>query len=252
METKPIRTAFLGADFDALDLDEAVDAIAAKASAQQPFVYVATPNVDHLVRLNRDAAGLSPLYREAWLVLCDSRIIQPLARLSGLNLPVAPGADIAALLFERAIGRDEPISIVGGTAETAALLAARYQLSKIAHHIPPMGLRHNPAALAAIADFIVDHPARFVFLCVGSPQQEMIARVVIERGGATGVGLCVGAALEFLTGEKARAPLWIRRAKLEWLHRLLSEPARLWKRYLVDGPEIFGIWMAWNRKRRLI
>jgi N-acetylglucosaminyldiphosphoundecaprenol N-acetyl-beta-D-mannosaminyltransferase len=175
METKPTRTAFLGANFDTLSLDDAVDAIAAKASALQPFVYVATPNVDHLVRLNRDEASLSPLYEDAWLVLCDSRIVQPLARLSGLNLPVAPGADIAASLFQNSIEGDEPITVVGGSRETAQRLAARYQLSRLAHHIPPMGLRQNPDAIAAVADFIVDNPARFVFLCVGSPLSLSVA-----------------------------------------------------------------------------
>ena len=84
-------------------------------------------------------------------------------------------------------------------------------------------------------------------LAVAMPQQEILALRVAQAGGAVGVGLCIGASLDFLTGRKARAPLWMRKASLEWLHRLLSEPKRLWRRYLVEGPRIFLLTMKWRR-----
>ena len=61
---------------------------------------------------------------------------------------------------------------------------------------------------------------------------------------AGGTGLCIGASVEFVTGAKRRAPRWMQRLGVEWLHRLLSEPGRLWRRYLVEGPRIFA--MAWR------
>ena len=67
-----------------------------------------------------------------------------------------------------------------------------------------------------------------------------------ELGRATGVGLCVGAALDFLSGRAERAPVWMRRAGFEWLHRLVSEPGRLWKRYLVTGPKVFSLFSEWR------
>ena len=83
------------------------------------------------------------------------------------------------------------------------------------------------------------------------PQRAGTASAVLntarQAGGAVGVGLCIGASLDFLTGRKARAPLWMRKASLEWLHRLLSEPRRLWRRYLVEGPRIFVLTMRWRR-----
>jgi N-acetylglucosaminyldiphosphoundecaprenol N-acetyl-beta-D-mannosaminyltransferase len=63
------------------------------------------------------------------------------------------------------------------------------------------------------------------------------------------VGLCIGASVEFLSGAKRRAPRWMQRAGLEWLYRLLSEPRRLWRRYLVKGPRVFKLWWA-GRERR--
>jgi UDP-N-acetyl-D-mannosaminuronic acid transferase (WecB/TagA/CpsF family) len=72
----------------------------------------------------------------------------------------------------------------------------------------------------------------------------------IQLKGATGVGLCIGASLEFLTGAKRRAPLWLQRLGLEWLFRLLTEPRRLWRRYLVEGPRIFVLWWRWHLSRR--
>jgi len=79
------------------------------------------------------------------------------------------------------------------------------------------------------------------------PQQEILALRVAQAGGAVGVGLCIGASLDFLTGRKARAPLWMQKASLEWLHRLLSEPGRLWRRYLIEGPRIFRLTMRWRK-----
>ena len=65
-----------------------------------------------------------------------------------------------------------------------------------------------------------------------------------------GVGLCIGASIEFLSGAKRRAPLWVRRLRIEWAFRLASEPRRLWRRYLIEGPRIFAIWRDWKRQRQ--
>ena len=82
--------------------------------------------------------------------------------------------------------------------------------------------------------FIEDNPARLVFLAVGSPRQEIVARALAARGIAVGTGLCVGASLEFLAGAERRAPLLVQKAGLEWAWRLAQNPQRLWRRYLVD------------------
>ncbi len=78
-------------------------------------------------------------------------------------------------------------------------------------------------------------------LCVGCPAQEQIARQLAELGCKSGIALCVGASIDFLTGARARAPLWLQRLSLEWAYRLVREPRRLWRRYLVELPKILRI-----------
>lgn len=241
----PRSIAFLGIDFNALDLEAAVDAIAARASLDLPFAYVATPNVDHVVGLSSEPAR-RPLYDAAWLRLNDSGVLKRLAARARIALPVAAGADIAERLFDGVIDRREPVTIIGGSASVIVEMKRRYGLTDVRWHCPPLGLSRRPDAIVAAAAYAAAQPSRFVFICVGAPQQEMIAYAIARRGDAVGVGLCVGAALDFLSGKTARAPLWMRRAGLEWLHRLLREPSRLWRRYLVDGPRVFALFAAWR------
>ncbi len=99
-------------------------------------------------------------------------------------------------------------------------------------------------------DFVLAHPSRFVFLAVGSPRQEMLADAIRATGQATGLGLCIGASLEFLAGASRRAPRWMQRAGLEWLHRLGSDPRRLARRYLVEDPPIFRLLLRERLARR--
>ena len=86
-----------------------------------------------------------------------------------------------------------------------------------------------------------DHPARFAFLAVGSPRQEVVAEALVRRGKATGIGLCIGSSLLFLTGAERRAPRLVQDAGLEWAWRLAGNPRRLARRYLVDSPRVIGL-----------
>ena len=112
-----------------------------------------------------------------------------------------------------------------------------------------MGLRNNAKARRAAAEFIARSGARFTFIAVGSPQQEMIAAEAKAIPGAKGVALCIGASLEFLTGKLKRAPKLAQQLRLEWAHRLLGNPKRMWRRYLVEGPRIFLLTYQWTSPR---
>ena len=239
---------FLNSAFDKIDFDVALRRIVER-DADRPFAFVVTPNVDHLVRLERDTV-LATLYAQAWLTVCDSRVLELIGRMSGETIKVAPGSDLTERLFDTAIDPEEPVTIVGGSEDVITAVRERYGLKVVNWHQPPMGLRDKPEAIAECARFVAEHPARFVFLCVGSPQQELIAEACLDRGDCTGLGLCVGASLDFLAGKVARAPRWMQTARLEWLHRLAQEPARMWRRYLVDGPKVLLLWRRWRKTRR--
>jgi len=246
--TKPRHIWFLNSAFDNINFDTAIQRIAER-EPKKKFEFVVTPNVDHLVRLRRDGL-LAPLYAQAWMTVCDSRVLELIAGLSGADVDVTPGSDLTACLFDNVIVRTEPITVIGGSQDVIDTVKARYGLTDVRWHNPPMGLRTNPEAVSDCAAFVAANPSRFVFLCVGSPQQEMIAEACLDRGDCTGIGLCVGASLDFLGGQAERAPKWMQNARLEWLHRLAQEPQRMWRRYLVDGPKIAFLWWEWRKARK--
>lgn len=228
-------------DLDFADLPLAgVLALLAERPAEAPFGYVVTPNADHLVRLSRDPS-LRPLYDAAMLCLLDSRVVARLAGAMGLAAPaVVPGSDLTASLMA-SLRADEPVTVLGLAPEALERLAARTGLRRIAHHNPPMGFDRNPAAFEAAVRFIEENPARYTFLAVGSPRQERVAQAVATRGKGRGIGLCIGASLLFLTGEERRAPMIVQQAGMEWAWRLMQDPERLARRYLVDSPAIIAL-----------
>jgi UDP-N-acetyl-D-mannosaminuronic acid transferase (WecB/TagA/CpsF family) len=233
---KPRATVhLLGLEFANLDAAEAAAQLAARP-AEAPFGYVVTPNADHLARLARDAR-LAAIYRGALLRLLDSRVVAGAAAVLRLPAPrVAPGSDVTALLLTRYLRPGERLTIIGLRATALPALVARCGLAPPAHYDPPMGFARDPAKIAAAVTFVLAHPARFVLLAVGSPQQEVLAAAIAASGRATGTGLCVGASLEFLAGVTRRAPRLMQRAGLEWLFRFCSDPPRFARRYLVDSP----------------
>ena len=139
------------------------------------------------------------------------------------------------------------VAVVGGDASLLHGLRARFPGVEFVQHCPPMGLVRNADARAEAARFIADQKARFSFICVGSPQQEMIANEAAALEGSRGLALCLGAALDFITGREKRAPKFARQLGLEWVHRLLTNPRRMWRRYLVEGPAIFVLAYRWRR-----
>lgn len=233
------QTRLLGLDFARLTLEEAARWIETRPPGA-PFGYVVTPNADHFVRLHRDPS-LAAAYRGALLRLLDSRVIARTAR--GLGLPTAPvvtGSDLTARLLAR-LPPGERVTIVGLRADRLPALCARCGLAAPAHYDPPPGFDRDPVAMAAAVRFVRDHPARLVFLAVGSPRQERLAAAIQHAGDATGTALCIGAGLDFLAGSARRAPGWVQRAGLEWLHRLAADPRRLARRYLRDDPPILAL-----------
>jgi exopolysaccharide biosynthesis WecB/TagA/CpsF family protein len=242
------RINFLDLNFDSLTFQNVRERLQ-RVTPTSRYGYVVTPNVDHLVRLHREPA-LSELYEHAALCLCDSRVLRLLARLRGIQLPLVAGSDLAGALFADVIKSGDKIAIVGGSEGFLGDLRSRFPGIEFVHHAPPMGLRDDPAARGAAARFVCTSKARFAFIAVGSPQQEQIAHEVGLQQDASGVALCIGAGLEFLTGAQRRAPRWARSLGLEWAHRLATNPRRLWRRYLVDGMRIFPIYLRWRGATR--
>ncbi|MBS0479490.1 MAG: WecB/TagA/CpsF family glycosyltransferase [Proteobacteria bacterium] len=250
----PGALEFLDLHFAAMDIDRVARWVLDALTAPR-FRYVVTPNVDHIVRLHNGSgepwhAAFVAAERDADLCVNDSRVLAKLARLSGLSLPVVPGSDLTRILIDAGMPAASKVALIGGGSGDAAWLQTRLPSASIRHFEPPMGVRDNVGAQQAIVDFVESEQPNLTLFAIGAPQSEIVANQIRRRGKARGAGLCIGASIEFLTGAKRRAPRAMQRLGLEWAFRLASEPRRLWRRYLVEGPAIFAIWWRWRDVRR--
>jgi exopolysaccharide biosynthesis WecB/TagA/CpsF family protein len=236
---------FMGINFAPINDETLLNRIIEHVEKHEDFGYFVNPNVDVVVKTHANPMW-QKLINEAWLSVSDSRILELLAKFSGIELPACPGSSLVENIFKNVLQPDEIINIVGGDAELVEIVKQKYGLKNVNFYEPPMGLKDKPDEVEKCAKFLVDNPARFHFLCVGNPQQLMVANAVLKYKGVKGVALCVGASLDFIGGRAKRAPKIVQQLRLEWLFRLLSEPKRLWRRYLVEGPAIFKIWLDWR------
>lgn len=232
---------FLGVRLNDLDVRAAAETIAVR-NPELPFVYVITPNAQHLVRLARGDKVWRKAYERAWLVLMDGRVVPMLARLIlGQRLPQASGSDLTAELLKHHVKPDDPITVIGGGAVLEQALIDRFGFTRLRVHNPPMGFIRDPEAVTACVDFIAAQPARYVFLAVGAPQSEILAEAVIEDGKSGGVGLCIGSSLLFATGLVKRAPLWVQKAGLEAFYRLMQRPGTHFRRIFIESLPVIWI-----------
>jgi len=225
-------------EIDDYDLSEALEIVS--GFGVDRYGYIVTPNVDHVIRHYQDNQ-FRDLYRQAAFVLLDSRF---LAHTVGIVrrqiLRVCLGSDLTTSVLRTVIKPFDIAVLVGGTAAQAQELRTRFGLKALHHIDPPMNFICDPAAVeTCLRDIEAVSPFRFCFLAVGSPQQEIIAQKLKQRGIARGLALCVGASINYITGIERRAPLWMQKLGFEWLFRLLQNPKRMSKRYLLRGPRIF-------------
>jgi N-acetylglucosaminyldiphosphoundecaprenol N-acetyl-beta-D-mannosaminyltransferase len=238
---------FLGSRFDIGSIEEAACDILAETTGS--FKYVVTPNVHDMVRLLEDPAAMRPLYERAWRVFCDSRVLSQLAKFRRVRLSVITGSDLTALLIARAAEQRLKIALVGPTAAACTALGRRYRGLDAEFHTPPMGFIDSEHEVQKCIDFVIKTRAPLTFLALGMPRQAILAHRIADNPEARGVGLCIGASIDFLTGKQHRAPVWVQKAGFEWLYRLLSDPRRLAWRYLVECPRIFYLICVKNCKR---
>src|SRR5579859_7470862 len=232
---------FLGLAIEDWDAEAAARAVVARDPAA-PFAYIVTPNAQHMVYLSRGEGVWREAYRGAWKRLCDGHVVQRLARLLlGQSLPHASGSDMTLLLVRHHIQPDDAVTVIGGGERLESALRAQYGWRNLSVFDPPFGLLKDVAAQDRCLDFIAAHPARYVFLTVGSPQSEYLASRAAARGGLSGTGLCVGGSLLFATGLIKRAPNWIRQLGLEGLYRLAQRPKGHFRRVFHESVPIIWI-----------
>lgn len=239
---------------DPVTLDQALERIVDLVEAGQGGT-VFTPNVDHVVLVEQDAR-FRDAYATCSLSLVDGTPVLWAARALRLGTPEkVSGSDLIVPLCSAAAARGLRLFFVGSSPavleEATRRLTTRFPgLQVVGHDSPRVDMQAEPATRRPTWERVRDARPHLVLVALGSPKGELWAHEAqAELAPAVVVG--VGAGLDFIAGVARRAPAWISRIGLEWLYRLLHEPRRLWRRYLVRDPQFAVIFAReWWRARR--
>jgi N-acetylglucosaminyldiphosphoundecaprenol N-acetyl-beta-D-mannosaminyltransferase len=205
---------------------------------------VCVANVHMLVEARRDP-GLRRVLEDAALVISDGMpLVWQLRRHGFADAQQVRGADLTVRLCQDAAAAGLPVYFYGGDralmVKLQAALQSRVPTLRIAGAEAAPMLPRRPDVDPALVERIGNSGARLVFVGLGCPKQEFWMHVHRPHVDAVLVG--VGQAFGIIAGHIAEAPAWMRRSGLEWLFRVLSEPRRLWRRYLVTNT-LFGIFL---------
>lgn len=208
--------------------------------------WIVTLNL-HALWLGAHDAAYAELCGRATLAVADGMPLLWTSRLQGTALPERiTGSNLISSLTAAAAAHGRSIFLLGGqpgTAEAAAaVLRQRHPDLRIAGTLcPPMGFEQNAEMLAALAAAVADARPDIVFVALSTPKQDWLIEH-LRRSLPQTWFIGIGSGLSFLCGALRRAPLWMQRLGLEWLHRLTQEPRRLASRYLAqDLPCAVGL-----------
>ncbi len=216
---------------------------------------VFTPNVDHMVKLQYDREFLQT-YLQADYKVCDSQILVYASRFLGTPIKEKiSGSDLFPAFYT--YHKNNPnikIFLLGGKQGVAQRAAKRINNKVgrnivIGAHSPSFGFEKDEQECAEIIEIINQSGASVLAVGVGAPKQEKWIIKYKDRLPNIKIFLAVGATIDFEAGTVKRSPKWMSDAGLEWLYRLLVEPQRLWKRYLLEDLPFF--WLILKQKLRL-
>ena len=246
-----------GVTIDAVRMGEATDRVFDWVDRRDGICrYVVTPNVDHTVMLHENSQ-LRDVYEDASLILADGFPVVMAARLLGRALPGrVAGSDLVPALCQRADRQRRPLRLfllgaMPGVAERAKLnIQQRWPAVEVTGvYSPPLGFEKDDSENTRILAMIDEARPDVLVVGLGAPKQEFWVHAHAHQISAP-AALCVGATIDFLAGEKKRAPQWMQHTGLEWLHRMASEPKRLARRYARDAwifPQL--VWREWRTSR---
>ncbi|MBV8781235.1 MAG: WecB/TagA/CpsF family glycosyltransferase, partial [Phycisphaerae bacterium] len=227
-----------GIRFSAVTEQQCIQHVMDELAAGRGGVLV-TPNLDHLRRTRIDHQ-FARLVAESQVVVADGMPLVWASRLQRTPLPGrVAGSDLISSISAAAATKKRSIFLIGGAQGTAEISAdilrkRNPEIDIRGTHCPALDFEHNPEALAEIIDRLTTTKPDIIYVALGSPKQERLIHELREwlpKSWWIGVGF----SFSFLAGTGQRAPLWMQRSGLEWVHRLFSEPKRLARRYLLEG-----------------
>lgn len=233
---------------------DALRTLVARSKAGDGYI-LACMNLDHLVKLRTTPEFRSVYRNPRTLVMADGAPVAMLARRQGARVERSPGPDLMVPLCAAAATEGLPVFMFGTRRDVLETGAKRLRdacpgLDIRGIEAPPFGYDPQSAEADAAADRIAASGARIVLLGLGSPKQELFAERALARHPHLGF-ICIGAALDFITGEQRRAPAAMRGAGLEWAWRLATSPRRLGMRYVKCAALLADIVVVAPVRRRL-
>lgn len=238
------RIKFMNTNIDNFTMAETLHEID-KLIQKKNCSYVVTPNVDHIVRLEKDVE-LQKVYKNASLILTDGK---PLIWISKwYKTPIKEkisGSDLFPKVCELAANKNYTMYLLGaaeGVADTAAKnLMKKYPgLNVVGTYSPPFGFEKNEQEMNKIKTQIQEVHPDILIVGLGCPKQEKFMYYHCKELGVP-ISFGLGASIDFEAGNIKRAPKWMSNHGLEWLYRFSKEPKRLFKRYFVDDLKIIQV-----------
>ncbi len=212
---------------------------------------VVTPNVDHLIKLKKDAE-FRKVYKDASLILADGMPLIWAAKF--LKTPLKAkisGSDFFPDFCKVAAKKGYKLFFMGGrkgAADAAAsILKNRYPgLKIVGTHCPPYGFEKDRAKNDRIIEMVREAQPDVLFVGLGAPKQE---KWIFRHKEAcqVPVSIGIGVSFEFVSGMVKRAPRLFQKIGLEWFWRLAMEPKRLWRRYIVEDSKFFSLVLKQKR-----
>lgn len=239
----------VNARIDNLTFDEALDRFVRLIQQGKPY-FAVTPNVDHIVKLRKDPE-FRKVYDASSLTLADGMPLLWAAKFLGTPIKEKiSGSDFVPGICRVAMKNNYRIFLFGGrqgAAEKAAeFLTKSYPgINIVGTYCPPFGFEKNEKEDQKAFRIIKEASPDILLVGLGAPKQE---KWIYKhyRQLEVPISMGVGVTFEFLCGMVMRAPVWIQKTGIEWFWRLIMEPCRLWKRYLIDDPVFF--WLVLKQK----
>jgi N-acetylglucosaminyldiphosphoundecaprenol N-acetyl-beta-D-mannosaminyltransferase len=218
------------------------------------YSYIVTSNVDHLVKCRVDQEFRN-IYYSANIVTADGMPLLWAADYLGTPLKEKiSGSDLFLEICELSSHKGYKIYLLGGkpgsAKKSAERLKERYPRLNIAGvYCPDYGFEADENENKLIIDKIIRAKPDVLFVGLGAPKQEKWIYYNKDKYQVP-VSIGIGATFDFVSGMVKRAPVWMQKTGLEWFWRLMMEPGRLWKRYLIDDPVFF--WLVLKQKLGLL
>jgi N-acetylglucosaminyldiphosphoundecaprenol N-acetyl-beta-D-mannosaminyltransferase len=233
-----------GVEIDNLTLTECLHRLGELVANRKP-VYVITPNVDHVVKLQKDV-DFRKVYEQSAMNLADGVPLLWAAKFLGTPLKEKiSGSDLLPVICQQAAQRGFKLFLMGGRPAAADRAAVKLReqfpgLQIVGTHCPPLGFEKDETQNQQIIQLIKDAKPDILFVGLGAPKQEKwIYRWHAQYAVAVSIG--VGVSFEFVAGMVKRAPAWMQKIGLEWFWRIMMEPGRLWRRYLIEDMQFFPL-----------